>query len=176
MLPGLFKLLLLPAINQSWIGMSFISAAGASLKSQLWNSGKIDLVCEMGSGRARSVQGGLNPPPSARTLEMSLLSQHNDICLAGEIILLFCPGSKGHGCGPENKPLRISETTLTYDGEKERERYSMPLAPCCEIAQRQSKISMADKEGRKTSKASRRPLVLKWRPSARMRASRRLHS
>ena len=129
--------------------MNFTSAAGASLKSQLWNSGKIDLVCEMGSGRARSVRGGWNPPPSARTLEMSLLSQHNDICLAGEIILLFCPGSKGHGCGPENKPLRISETTLTYDGEKERERYSMPLAPCCEIAQRQSKISMADKEGRK---------------------------
>ena len=65
-----------------------------------------------------------------------------------ERLSCFCPGSKGHGCGPENKPLRISETTLTYDSG-EGERYSMPLAPNCEIAQRQSKISMADEEGRK---------------------------
>ena len=45
--------------------------------------------CLRNGERESEEREGAGIPPSARTLEMSLLSQHNDICLAGEIILLL---------------------------------------------------------------------------------------
>ena len=69
-----------------------------------------------------------------------------------ERLSCFCPGSKVHGCEPENKPLRISETTLTYDCG-EGERYSMPLAPAARLPN--AKVKYQWQIGRKEERHQR---------------------